>query len=83
MKSRLSNQVGAHRVAPVQDLPVRTLAAAISAGDPFEEVHLKRFFSWPGGGEDTAILGQIEHFGFGHHLYKGISVHRKSPLTVD
>ena len=71
MESPFTHQVGADRVAPVQDLTVRALSAAISAGDAFEEVHFQGFFTRPGGSEDTAILGQVVHFGFAHHLNKG------------
>jgi hypothetical protein len=41
VKCPLTHKVSAHSIAPIQDLTIRALAAAIGTGDAFEKVHFK------------------------------------------
>ena len=49
MEGPFAHQVSADRIAPVEDLAIRALPAAISAGDTFEEVNLQDFSPGHGG----------------------------------
>ncbi len=41
MEGAFANKVGTNSIAPVQDLPVSALSAAVSAGNTFEEMHFQ------------------------------------------
>jgi len=59
VEGALPHQVRADRVAPVQNLTVGALPAAVCPRDAFEEVHFQRLLTWPGGSENTAILCEV------------------------
>jgi len=75
MKGALAHQVGAHGVAPVQDLAVGPLPAAIGARHPLEKVNLQRLLARPGWRKDAAILRQVIEPRAGHGVDKLLAIH--------
>jgi hypothetical protein len=67
--------VSPYGVAPIQQLSVRSQTATVRTGDPFEEVDLQSFFSWPGWGEDAAALSQVIEFCIGNYFNKLFPIH--------